>query len=417
MYCGSCLRDNALAQELRVRGHDVTLLPVYTPTLTDEDNVSEERVFLGGISMYLEQHVSLFRRTPALLDRIWDAPAVIRAATNRGVSTDPAKLGSLAVSALRGEAGNQAKEIRKLVGWLKAQEPYHIVVLPTSLLLGLAPALTRELGCPLVCTLQGEDLFLEGLPAGAREECKALIRSQTALVSVFVAVSEYYAGFMTGYLGLPAEQVRVVPLGIHHDDFAPRDERPAGAPFTVGYFARLAPEKGLHLLVDAYRILRREHGIDNARLEVGGYLGPQHRSYFAGVVERVRSHGLAAEFRYHGALDRSGKAAFLRRLDVFSVPSPYAEPKGLYLLEALASGVPVVSPDHGALPEILAKTGGGVTFEPNNVVSLAERLAALAGDPGTARRLGAEGAARVRVHYDARGMAERALEVYGALLC
>ena len=57
MYCGSCLRDNALAAELIARGHDVTLLPFYTPTLTDEPNVSAgSRVFFGGISVYLQQH-------------------------------------------------------------------------------------------------------------------------------------------------------------------------------------------------------------------------------------------------------------------------------------------------------------------------------------------------------------------------
>ena len=75
MYCGSCLRDNALAAELIARGHDVTLLPVYTPTLTDEPNVSAGRpVFFGGISVYLQQHFAFFRHTPWLLDRLWDSP-------------------------------------------------------------------------------------------------------------------------------------------------------------------------------------------------------------------------------------------------------------------------------------------------------------------------------------------------------
>ncbi|NOT60097.1 MAG: glycosyltransferase family 1 protein, partial [Acidobacteria bacterium] len=52
MYCGSCLRDNALATELMRQGHDVTLVPLYTPTLTDEPNVSQEKVLFGGISVY-----------------------------------------------------------------------------------------------------------------------------------------------------------------------------------------------------------------------------------------------------------------------------------------------------------------------------------------------------------------------------
>ena len=103
MYCGSCLRDNALAAELLARKHEVLLLPVYTPTLTDETNVSDGHVFFGGISVYLEQHVPLFRKTPAVLDRLWDAAAVIKAATGRGLSVDPDQLGALTVSTLNGE--------------------------------------------------------------------------------------------------------------------------------------------------------------------------------------------------------------------------------------------------------------------------------------------------------------------------
>ena len=73
MYCGSCLRDNALAAALLARGHDVVLTPIYTPTTTDEPNVSASRVFFGGVSVFLEQHVPLFRYTPAFLDQVWDS--------------------------------------------------------------------------------------------------------------------------------------------------------------------------------------------------------------------------------------------------------------------------------------------------------------------------------------------------------
>ena len=114
MYCGSCLRDNALAAELLARGHDVLLQPVYTPTLTDEVNVSGSHVLMGGISVYLAQKVPLFRHTPKWLDRVWDAPGVIRAATRRAISTDPHMLGDMTVSMLRGEGGAFRKEMEKL---------------------------------------------------------------------------------------------------------------------------------------------------------------------------------------------------------------------------------------------------------------------------------------------------------------
>src|SRR5688572_11630390 len=130
MYCGSCFRDNALAVELLAQGHDVTLVPVYTPTRTDEPNVSQHRVLFGGISVYLQQRFALFRKAPRLFDRLWDAPAVIKALTNRSVSTDPRLLGDLTISMLRGEAGVLRREFEKLIEWIRNEPLPDIVNLP-----------------------------------------------------------------------------------------------------------------------------------------------------------------------------------------------------------------------------------------------------------------------------------------------
>src|SRR5713101_1856445 len=100
MYCGSCLRDNALAAELMAQGHDITLVPLYTPTLTDEANVSQERVFFGGISVYLEQHSAFFRNTPKFLDRLWDSRLALKAASHSSIPTSPRLLGEFTVSML-----------------------------------------------------------------------------------------------------------------------------------------------------------------------------------------------------------------------------------------------------------------------------------------------------------------------------
>jgi glycosyltransferase involved in cell wall biosynthesis len=415
MYCGSCLMDNALAAELLARGEDVILLPVYTPTRTDEANVSDGHVFFGGISVYLEQHVPLFRKTPAFLDRLWDAVPVIRAATGRGVSVSPQALGALTVSTLKGEEGNQAKEFRKLLRYLEHLPPFDLALLPNALLVSLAPALRRELGRPVLCTLQGEDLFLEGLDEAHREEAKGLIRRHASSVDGFVATSDSYREFMASYLGIDRERIHTVPIGINLEGHGGgRDE--IGGPFTIGYLARIAPEKGLHLLAEAYRILRRERGLDGAHLDVAGYLAPEHRPYLHEIRGRVREWGLDSEFRYHGTLDRDAKLAFLRSLDVLSVPSPYAEPKGLYALEALASGVPCVQPRHGAFPEVLGRTGGGVLFEPNDARDLAERLLALASDREATRALGRRGAEGVRRHHSIARMADHAVEVYRSVV-
>lgn len=414
MYCGTCLRDNALAAQLTALGHDVTLLPLYTPTLTDETNVSDGHVFFGGISVYLEQHVPLFRRTPKILDALWDAGAVIKAFANRSVSVDPALLGALTVSMLRGEEGHQRKEVRNLVDWLSREPSYDVISLPFTLLIGLAPAL-RRLGRPIACTLQGEDLFLEALDEPWRTQAKDLIRRHVPSIDAFLAVSEYYARFMSGYLGIPSEKIHLVPIGINLEGHSPRDPL-RQQPFTLGYFARVAPEKGLHRLAEAYRILRRERGLPSSRLRAAGYLAPEHKGYLAQVEARLAEWGLRDEFEYRGVLSRDEKIRFLRELDVLSVPGEYLEPKGLYLLEAMANGVPVVQPRHGAFPEILERTRGGLLFDPADLGSLADAVLSLQSDPERAAELGRRGAEGVRQHYPARRMAERTAEVFASLI-
>jgi glycosyltransferase involved in cell wall biosynthesis len=315
------------------------------------------------------------------------------------------------VSTLKGEEGNQSKEFRKLLRHLEHLPPFDLALVPNALLISLAPALRRKLDCPVLCTLQGEDLFLEGLGESHRVESKELIRRHAASVDGFVATSEYYADFMASYLGLDRAKIHTVPIGINLEGHG-NAQRVADGPFTIGYLARIAPEKGLHVLAEAYRILRREQDVTNVRLEVAGYHAPEHRSYLDEIRGRLRQSGLDGEFRYHGTLDREAKIAFLQELDVLSVPSPYAEPKGLYVLEALANGVPCVQPRHGAFPEVLGRTGGGVLFEPNDPADLAERLAALASDRDACRALGERGAEGVHHHYSIARMADRALEVY-----
>lgn len=407
MYCGSCLRDNALASELMTRGHDVSLLPIYTPTLTDEQNVSDEHVFFGGISVYLEQHFSLFRRSPWILDKIWDSNAVLRAFTGGSVGgTDPKLLGDLTVSTLKGSEGFQAKEIAKLVHWIRHERPFDVIVLPNSLLVGLAEPLASASGRPVACTLQGEDLFIDQLPDSYKGETKRLIAQQAKHVDRFLAVSDYYADFMSDYLSLPRQRIETVPLGITLDGHGPVQDT-EGRPFTVGYFARVAPEKGLHVLAQAYRILRGELGLVDARLEVGGYLADESKGYLAEIEEQMSTAGLSSEFNYRGTLDRAEKIRFLQGLDVVSVPSPYVEPKGLYLLEALANGVPFVQPSHGAFPEIQEQTGGGLLTEPGDARQLAAALLELSRDPDRRRELGRRGAAAVREKFGAVQMADR----------
>jgi glycosyltransferase involved in cell wall biosynthesis len=279
------------------------------------------------------------------------------------------------------------------------------------LLIGLAGPIKQALRRPVSCTLQGEDLFLAGLQEPYRSDSLELMRSQVSEVDQFVSVSHYYAEFMSGHLGIPDDKLEVVPLGINLDGYG-RVERPASRPFTVGFFARVAPEKGLHLLCEAYRRLRERGELQGAKLEVAGYLAPEHKPYLQGIEQQMKDWGLGDEFHYRGVLDRGQKIEFLQGLDVLSVPATYDEPKGLFLLEAMACGVPVVQPRRGAFTEMLDRTGGGILVEPDDPDSLAEGLLRIAGDSELAGDLGHRGYEGIREYYSAGKMADRALEVY-----
>ncbi len=417
MYCGSCLRDNALATALSRRGHDVMLLPLYTPTRTDEVNVSQSRVFFGGISVFLEQYVSLFRKTPWLLDRLWESPWLLRAVASRAVQTSPTQLGALTVSVLEGAHGHQRKELDKLVRWLTDQPRPDVIDISNSLLVSIAGPLRAALGCPVNCTMQGEDIFIDGLLEPYRSRAKALIRSHVAHVDSFVAVSDYYAGHMSRYLGIPGAKMRVVPLGVNPDRFVPAPpDSSISTPITVGYLGRIAPEKGIHLLVEAYRNLRARGALTDVRLEFAGYLGAEHVAYWQAIDRDVKAWGLDRHIHYRGELDLDAKIRFLQSLDLFVVPATYDDPKGMSLIEAMACGVPVVAPRRGSYTELLERTGGGVLVAPEDPAELEQVLSDLVGDPGRVQTLGTRARAGIRDRYTTDAMTSAALDVYGRLV-
>ncbi|MBN2241757.1 MAG: glycosyltransferase family 4 protein [Acidobacteria bacterium] len=415
MYCGSCLRDNILAKSLMDAGHEVLLIPTYTPTRTDEENVSRGRLFLGGINIYLQQHFGIFRRTPKLLDRLLDSKPLLKLVTRLGISVDPADLGKLAVAMLEGANGPLGKEIRRLARFLSENVAPEIVTIPNSLLIALAPAIKEELDVPVACTLQGEELFLDGLTEPFHGRAIRIIREQAKHIDAFIAVSHFGARHMADILDIPPDRIHVVPLGISFDGFAAAEIRRQD-PFTIGYLARIAPEKGLHLLCDAYRVLRSRSGGPDSRLWAAGYRPPEHKPYLEEILRKLQDWGHLDHFRYHGELNRLQKLQYLGRLSVFSVPASFDDPKGLFLLEAMAAGIPVVQPRRGAFTEVVEKTGGGILVEPDNPDALAQGLLDIMRNPDKRNELSEKAFRGVREHYNLAQMTDKAAEVFQTII-
>ena len=414
MYCGSCLHDNTLASALIKLGIDVQLIPTYTPIRTDEPNVSSPHVLLGGINVYLQQAVPLFRYTPRFLDRWLDHPWLLRWAANRGVKTTAADLGPLTVSMLQGERGNQRKEVRRVCLWLDQIKP-SLINLSNILIGGCVRSLKRELGVPVLVTLQGDDIFLNGLPPRFREQALTEIRRIAEHVDGFITHSRYYADYMARLLSLDRNQIHVVPLGVNLDQLSTGALQLPDRPPTIGYLARLAPEKGLHLICQAFATLRGRPDTANVELRIAGWLGDQHQQYVRDCFSKLRDAGLGDAFAYLGEVDLEGKREFLQNVDILSVPSPYPDPKGIYVLEAFASGVPVVQPRHGAFPELVQSTGGGQLFVPDNVDDLTRVLGELLTNDESRQRLAESARQNVAECHSAEAMARsiaRVMESY-----
>jgi glycosyltransferase involved in cell wall biosynthesis len=278
--------------------------------------------------------------------------------------------------------------------------------------LGLAREMKRKLNVPILCSLQGEDIFLEELPEPFKSQTKELLRSRAKTADGFVAPSSAYAEFMSHYLEVDRERIHVVPLGINLEGHGGNPRRNFEGPIKIGYLARICPEKGLHLLVKSFDLLVQRSGKSGIRLEVAGYLGPRDQAYFEEILKTVSRSGWQSQFRYWGEVDRERKLEFLSSLDILSVPTVYRDPKGLFVLEALANEVPVVQPAHGSFPELIERTGGGRLVEPNSASALAKALQMLIEDPEERKRLGEQGKIAVYQKFSDMALAERALAVY-----
>lgn len=418
MYCGSCLRDNRLAATLRRAGRDVVAIPLYTPIRTDETAVTEPRVYFGGVGVYVRQRWPLVAKVPGVA-RLLNSRPMLRLASKLAGATRAEQLGPLTLSVLKGEAGEQRATLAELIEGLRPLRPA-VVHLPNLLFLGLAAALRRELPARIVCSLSGEDLFIDALPEPWRSRAMEEIGRRAGDVDAYLAMTAYYARYAAEHFSLPPERVRHVPLGIRVADFA--SDRGAGdargmpsvaGRFTIGYLARICREKGVGVLIDAFIRLRGERR--DARLRIAGYLGAADRAYLEAQLKKAAAAGVRGDIDVLGEVTLDEKVAFLRSLDLLSVPSVYAESKGLYVLEALAAGVPVVQPRHGSFPELVEATGGGVLVKPGDGAALAGAIAGLMDDASRRSALGAAGAAGVAAQFTDELMAGRMWDVYRAV--
>jgi len=413
MFCGSCMRDNTLVRTLCQLGHEALLVPTYTPITTDEPDASSRQVFMGGLNVYLQELSPVFRHTPRWLDRLLDARWLLKWIGRFAGSTPYDELAGLTLSMLRGTHGHQVKEVRRLAAWLASEVKPDVVHLTNALLSGVVPEIRAKLPkIPVVMELQGDDIFLDALPPAARAEAIGLIRANGEEVAGFQATSSAYADGMSAYFGISRDRISVVHPGIDLSSW-PKPSLAPDRPFTVGYFARICPEKGFHHAVDAF--LELKGWVPEAKFHVGGWLGPANKGFFQEQMTKLKTASRAGDVSHIECPSLADKIAFMNGIDLLSVPTEYREPKGLYVLEAWAAGVPVVQPAHGSFPELMDISGGGVLFPPGDSGALARAWAEMATDSARRLFMGRCGREAVEKHFSAKAMAEKTAAWYRSI--
>ena len=408
-FCGTCLRDQALVRALRALGHEARIACLYLPMHLEEEETTPPPLFFGGVNCYLQQKSAFFRKSPRWVDALFDAPALLRAAGRKAGMTQPDELVGMTLSMLRGEQGFQAKEVRRLAAWIRDVARPDVVVYSNAILLGSAPAVRAALpGVRIHCTLQGEDTFVEGLPAAAAREVWAAMAERGAAVDAFVAVSDYYRTKMKACLGLADERIHRVYNGLELDGYTAMPDK-SGEP-VIGYLSRLCRPKGVHTFVEAFRLLREDPAFAHVRAVAAGSCTAEDAELMRGLVSTLPA-STAAGFSIRPNLSKPEKIRFLQSCHLLSVPVNYDEAFGLYLPEALACGTPVVQAHKGSFPELITRTGGGLTYPDDTPSGLASAWKRALADPTALRKLGRTGAESVRREFQARRMAGEVLEL------
>ena len=411
-YCGNCLRDSEYIQGLKRAGVEVIKVPMYLPIFADEHDIEEVPVFYGAISIYLKHAIPILRNAPTWVDKILNSAPALKFAAGMAGSTNPKGLEDMTISMLLGESGEQKKELDHMVDWLEEHCHADVIHLSNALLIGLARRIKERLNVKVICTLQDEDVWVNAMDEDLKIKTCNLIKEPAKDVDAFFAVSSYYAKAMQPVLDIPDEK-----LFTHHITIDPVDytyQNTAEKPLNIGYISRMCESNGLEVLVDAFILLKKDPQWKDVKLILTGGSTGENDKFVKSIKKKIKQSGLEPEVEFHKDFE-DGRHEFFKKVSMISVPVLEGEAFGLYLLESMASGVPVVQPALGAFPEIIEKSGGGMIYQPNTPEKLNMALSALLGDRKKLNRLSEVGRQGVEQKFNVHQQAKDIVNIYNAI--
>ena len=413
-YCENCMRDGSFVKGLHERGHEVIVASLYLPLSdTTMKGAESSTLFYGAVNLYLQHSFPVMRNLPSWAERVLDSPFFLRIASNMSGSTDAAGLEDLTISMLQGEAGGQAGELDKLIDWLHRNRP-DIVHLSNGLLIGLARRIKQELHLPVVCSLQDEDTWIQAMEPEYQKKTWQIMQERISDVDLFLPVSRYYAQIMQRQLSISSERMCVVPIGIDVQGYPFHLER--SDPPVVGFLAQISESKGIGNLIDAFILLQSNGTLDRVKLKIIGGAAKSDLRFIKAQEKKLAAHHLLQDVEFVYDYLGEAKYRFLESVTLLSVPVLRGEAFGFFILEAMASGIPVVQPRLGGFPEVIEETGCGVLFEPNDVPTLARTLKKLLLNPSLLRELGNNGSKSAEGMYSLHRMVLRMEQAYALCL-
>lgn len=416
-YCGNCYRDMLYVRAIRkVPGIKARAIPLYLPPdkITSRESGFDENVFFGAISMFLREKVHFLRNMPACIDKVLDSKLLLRFAAKQAGTTSAEGYEELTINMIEGDNAFRRTEVDRLVRYIIKEGKPDIIHLSNALILGLARQLKKRIDVRVVCSLLNEDDWIDDMDEPFRSRAWQMVAKEAGYVDVFVTPSNYYRDLFRSKTGLKGENVVVVPLG-----FDPENEeipRPDREPTSIGFFSRVNKYNGFDKLVDAFIEMKKQNQIPGLSLKIcGGYTGAD-KEFISEQIRKIRKSKLEKSVKIYPEFAGEKKLEFFRDVDVISVPVRKYDGYGLYLLEANASGVPVVQPATGAFPEIIEKTRGGIIYSPDTVDELAGNLTRLMNDRSLISSLGENGRKMVRQELSLTKMSEGLAGVYNKAL-
>lgn len=409
-YCGNCLRDSKYFVALREQGHQVIKIPMYLPIFADERDIKEIPVFYGAVSIYLKQLYPIFRKAPQWVDRLLNSKPILKLAASQAGSTNAKGLEEMTVSMLLGEDGKQQEELERLVDWMAEHCKPDVVHISNALLLGLAHRIKERLNAPIICSLQDEDVWVDAMKPVFREQIWNLMSEKAKDVDLFIGVSHFFSKVMQQRMKIPSKKIQSLYLGVDPADYEFNPALAKGR--NIGYISRMCHENGFDLLVDAFILLKKQAGFEDVKLILTGGSTGADSSYIKKIRKKLSKENLDTQVEFIDDFEEHGRRSFFNLVSVVSVPVRNGEAFGMYLLESMASGIPVVQPALGAFPEIVNLSGGGIIYDPNTPESLCTALTQLLSDNVQLDQLSHKAREGVEKNFNIHDHAKEMIEVY-----